>query len=550
MADEREQWDAVVIGSGLGGLACAAYLCAAGKRTVVLEAHYVAGGNSQVFRRGIRGRKYEFDVGVHYIGECGAEGSITRILRGIGLGERVRFRPLNPDGYSTLIFPDLRFRVPAGWDRYRARLLETFPEEAAALGRVVDILREVADGGGRFQNQEIAPADLMTAAPTFALWGLRPVTELFAEHGLSQRAAAVLLGEQGDYAVPPSRTPTALAAGLTDHYMRGAFYPEGGGQMIAARLIEAIRAYGGAVRTRTPVARVRVENGRAVGVQLANGECIAAAAVVSNADLKRTVLELVGERYFAAETIERVRDFRMALPLFIVYLGLDVDLAAAGLPNTNLIAWGSYDIEGIYRQLEAGRIPEEDLTYITAATIKDPGNRRLAPPGHTNLQIMTLAPRQYALWHVDPDNVDTSGYHRDPQYRAAKAALAERLITAADRIIPGLREHIDWQEAATPVTQARFTHASAGTSYGIEFACDQMGPLRIGPHTEVPGLFLCGASAPSGHGIGGVLRGGVLAAAAVLEQNLMRGILAGEVLGDPSRLPALRDDWDPWRTSH
>ena len=142
-------WDAIVVGSGLGGLACAAYLCAAGKRTLVLEGHSIAGGNSQVFRRTVRGRAYEFDVGIHYIGECDREGLITRILGGLGLAERIVFRPLDPDGYSTLVFPGLRFRVPAHWGRYRARLCETFPDEAEPLGRVVDLLREVAQALGR-----------------------------------------------------------------------------------------------------------------------------------------------------------------------------------------------------------------------------------------------------------------------------------------------------------------------------------------------------------------------------------------------------------------
>ena len=335
--EQRERWDAVVIGSGLGGLACAAYLCAAGKRTLVLEAHYVAGGNSQAFRRTVHGRHYEFDVGVHYIGECGAEGSITRILRGVGLAERVSFRPLDPDGYTTLIFPDLRFRIPAGWDRYRSRLLDAFPDEAEPLGQVVDVLRSVAEGGRRLQNGEIELRDLLSEAPVFMSWGLRPVTELFAQYRLSQRACAVLLGEQGDYAVRPSRTPTALAAGLTDHYMRGAFYPVGGGQMIAARLVEAIRAYGGEVRTRAPVEHVRIENGRVTGVTVGgrDGGLVDAPIVVSDADLKRTVHDLVGEAHFASETVERVKAFRMTLPLFVVYLGVEMDLVARGLPNTN-----------------------------------------------------------------------------------------------------------------------------------------------------------------------------------------------------------------------
>jgi phytoene dehydrogenase-like protein len=540
------------VGSGLGGLACAAYLCAAGKRTLVLEAHSIAGGNSQVFRRTVHGRPYEFDVGIHYIGECGRDGLITRILDGLGLAERVVFRPLDPDGYSTLVFPDFRFRVPASWDVYRARLREAFPSEAEPLGRVVDVLREVAGQGRRLQNDECSPAELFAHPTAFAEWGLRPVTELFAAHGLSQAAQAVLLGEQGDYAVRPSKTPTVLAAGLTDHYMRGAFYPEGGGQVLAARLIEAIRAHGGELRTRAPVARIRVEAGRVAGVELArSGELVDAPVVISNADLKRTLLELVGEQHFPAQLVERVRSFRMALPLFTAYVDLDVDLGALGVPNTNYWIWGSTDLESIYAELEAGRLPSAPLAYLTAASLKDPGNRHATAPGHTNLQIMTLVPRDYALWGVaqGPHEAGSNRYHRDPEYRRRKAALVERLLETAERVVPGLREHVVWKESATPLTQERFTHSTGGTSYGIEPACDQIGPLRPGAETGLPGLYLCGASTASGHGIANVLRSGVVAAGIILETDLLRLLRSGERLGDASRLPPLRADWDPVHAS-
>jgi len=548
---ERESWDAIVIGSGLGGLTCAAYLCAIGKRTLVLEAHYVAGGNCQAFRRELRGSVYEFDVGVHYIGECGPDGLITRMLNGLGLAERIVFRPLDPDGYSTLYFPGLTFRVPASWDRYRARLLETFPDETEPLGSVVDTLRQVAQEGARFQRGEIDVGELATQAPLFMQWGLRPVTQLFAEHGISRRAQAVLLGEQGDYAVRPSKTPTALAAGLTDHYMRGAFYPQGGGQEMAARLIEAIRAYGGEVRTRAPVERVRVENGRAVGVTLArSGQEIDAPIVVSNADLKRTVQELVGEEHFALETVERVRAFRMALPLFAVYVGLDVDLGALGHPNTNHWMWGTYDIESIYDRVEAGELPDDNLAYVTVTSVRDPESRHIAPQGHTNLQVMTLVPHDYGVWNVAKGPAEGGRYHRDPEYRRRKEALADRLLETAATLIPDLRGHQVWREAATPVTQERFTRSTAGTSYGIEFAIDQMGPLRIGYATDVAGLFLCGASTPAGHGIGNVMFSGLRAAEVASGTKIRHDVLAGEVLGDRALLPALRDDWDAWRESH
>jgi len=553
-SDQAERWDAVVIGSGLGGLAAAAYLCAAGRRTLVLEAHYVAGGNSQVFRRKHQGREYEFDVGVHYIGECGRDGIITAVLNGVGLAERVVFRPLDSDGYSTLHFPDLEFRIPFGWERYRERLHRTFPAEREALTAVLDIMRTLANDGRRLTRGEIRAADLASEAPVFMQWGLRPVTELFAEHKLSEQASAVLLGEQGCYAVRPSKTPVIGAAGLTDHFLRGAYYPEGGGQVIAGRLIQAIRAYGGEVRTRTPVQKVRIDDGRVVGVlagrKTRRPQRIDAPVVVSNADLKRTFAELVGEEHLSPATRDRIHAMRMSIPLFCVYLGLDVDLAERGMTNSNHFIWGRYDIEGVYDELEAGRFCSDAMAYVTAATLKDPVSGHLAPEGYTNLQIMTLAPREYDVWHVARGPADGGRYHRDPAYRRRKDDLSERLIAAAEALIPDIRAHIAWQESATPVSQERFTRSTGGTSYGIEMSLDQVGPLRMSHRTEIPGLFLCGASTTSGAGVAGVLRGGVQAAGAVLETDLLGAILRGEVFGDREALPELRDDWDAWRESH
>ncbi len=551
--NERENFDAIVIGSGLGGLAAAAYLCAAGRKTLVLEAHYVAGGNSQVFRRDHQGNAYEFDVGIHYIGECGRDGVITRVLNGLGLSERVVFRPLDPDGYSTLHFPDLTFRVPVGWDHYRARLLETFPDEHGALGSVLDVMQEVTSAGAKLGRGEIEVSEIANQG-RFLEWGLRPITELFSEFGLSERAAGVLLGEQGCYAVRPSDTPVVMAAGLTDHFLRGAYYPEGGGQVIAGRLIEAIRAHGGEVRTQSPVQRIRIENGRAVGViagkQNQRPQEIDAPIVISNADLKRTFFEMIGEDHLKAETLERIQELKMAVPLFCVYLGLDIDLAERGMPNSNHFIWGNYDIESVYDELDAGRLSTDAMAYITTATLKDPVSSHLAPPGHTNLQIMTLAPRDYAVWNVQKGPAEGGRYHRDPAYRKQKEALMEHLIETSLEVIPDLREHIVWKEAATPVSQERFTRSTGGTSYGIEMSCSQAGPLRVGPRTEIEGLFLCGASTPSGPGIAGVLRGGVTAAGEVLETDLLGPGLSGRVFGDRDLLPELREDWDAWEESH
>jgi all-trans-retinol 13,14-reductase len=536
-------WDAIVIGSGLGGLTCAAYLTAAGRRTLVLEQNQVAGGCSQVFRR--KGNRYEFDVGMHYIGECHPEGRMTAALRGLGLDTRIRWRQLDPDGHSTLVFPGLTFRVPSDWDTYLARLIEAFPGEERGLRRCVGVLRRIGAELRAVPMPRPTLRDLLRfarQAPTVALLGQLPLNRLFAACRLSAAARAVIVAESGDYGTPPSRTSIALHGGFLDHYLTGgAWYPEGGGQVVPARLIDVITTHGGEVRTKARVTRILIENGAAVGVALDGGETVRAPIVVSNADLKRTYLDLVGPAHLTPQTVARVEKYRMALPLFSVYLGLDVDLTRQ-LPNSTYWCYPHTDVEALYRDVHNGQIPDEIPIFLTSATTKDPGNPHAAPPGHSTVEVMCLAP-QGAFWPGD------DGYRQDPEYLALKEHLTERLIDRAAAVIPDLRAHIVWREASTPVTHERFTLSSLGSSYGIEMAADQIGPRRPGPRTELPGLWLTGASTSSGNGIVGAVWGGMNTAGAILRRRFSVEVKAGAVIADPALLTPVGPDWDPLAAS-
>jgi all-trans-retinol 13,14-reductase len=540
----ERRWDVIVVGSGLGGLTTAAYLQTNGLRTLVLEQYDVLGGCSHVFRRK---RKFEFDVGLHYIGECGPGGTFQTVLGGLGLRDRIEFLEMDRDGFDTLIFPGFEFRVPQGWDRYLARLLELFPEDRVALERCVGVLGAVS---AEISKARVLSPDAVSSyaaqAPTVIKWGLRSLGELYEECGLGLGARAVIAGQSGDHAAPPSRVSVGMHASLLNHFIvDGAYYPKGGGQVFAAHLVDVITAHGGEVRTRARVQRILMDEGAATGVQLVDGETLRAPIVVSNADVKRTFTELL-ERPQRSAMSERVAAYRMALPLFSLYLGLDIDLREH-MPTTNYWCHPDLDPDAVYDAAQAGEMPENPWLYITSSSVKDPHSKHLAPDGHSSLQVLTVVPPGYDFWGIQEGPAAGERYSRSPAYKTAKRRVEETVMAKATEILPVIDGHVVWQESATPITQERYTLSSDGACYGIEHSTDQSGPLRASIETDIEGLFLVGASTVSGHGIVGAMQGGVAAAGAVLGRDLGNEIRNGRVYADPKRLTAGGDGWDPLR---
>ncbi len=178
------------------------------------------------------------------------------------------------------------------------------------------------------------------------------------------------------------------------------------------------------------------------------------------------------------------------------------------------------------------------------ASRKDPDNERLCPPGQTNLQIMTLAPRGLQWWGVETSPADGGRYRRNETYRRRKAQLTEALIDAAQRVLAdeldgeSLRDHVVHCETATPLSQERYTSATGGTSYGYLHSPEQSGMHRPQHRTEIDGLWLVGANTASGHGVAGTMVGGVNCAGMVLDRPLLVEMMMGTTLAEPDAIPA------------
>jgi all-trans-retinol 13,14-reductase len=532
-------WDAVVVGAGLGGLTAAAYLAAAGRRVLVLEQFSVAGGNSHVFRRR---RSYEFDVGVHYLGDCAPGGVIPSILAGVGLGDRVDFLEMDRDGFDLIRVPGAAVDMPAGWQEYRRRLTAAMPQEADGLNTFVDICSALGaeQRAALFEAHTWSAPDIAANTATIRQWGRRTLEDLFAHCGLSPRARTVLAAQAPNYGLTPRQATVARHTSVTDHYLRGAYYPAGGGQVLAAGLVEVIEAHGGQVRTRSRVRRILVEDRKVTGVGLDGGEVITADLVVSNADYPRTVLDLVGAEHFPKSVATRTANARMGMPWLVLYLGLDTDLRDR--PNANLWWYDTDDIDGYFDRASAGETGEVPFLFCSFASLKDPDNRALCPPGHANLQVMTLCPPDYAWWGVTGGPAGGAAYRRNPLYLQRKKNLIEATLRAAEKAIGPLREHITHLEAATPLTHERYTLSSGGTPFGM---AEWGGTARPGTATSITGLHVVGASTQAGNGIAGVMLGGISCAADILGRPLLAAARGGTVYGDPDLLPDRPEGWDP-----
>ncbi|MGW2181149.1 phytoene desaturase family protein [Streptomyces sp. NPDC001732] len=532
-------WDAVVVGAGLGGLTTAAYLATAGHRVLVLEQFSVVGGNSHVFRRR---RSYEFDVGVHYLGDCAPGGVIPSVLGGVGLGDRIDFLEMDQNGFDLIRVPGVSVDMPAGWSEYQRRLIAAMPGEAEGLRTFTDICAAVGDEQrtALFEAHRWSPQDIADSTVSVREWGRRTLDDLFNHCGLSPQARTVLAAQAPNYGLTPRQATVARHTSVTDHYLRGAYYPAGGGQTLAAGLVEVIEAHGGQVRTRSRVRRILVEDRKVTGVGLDGGETITTDLVVSNADYRRTVLDLVGAEHFSKPLANRTRNARMGMPWLVLYLGLDIDLRDR--PNANLWWYDTDDIDGYFDRARAGDVDEVPFLFCSFASLKDPGNSTLCPPGHANLQVMTLCPPDYEWWGVGDGPEDGGSYRRNPQYLRRKQELTEATLRAAEKAIGPLREHITHLEAATPLTHERYTLSSGGTPFGM---AEWGGTARPGTATHIAGLHVVGASTQAGNGVAGVMLGGISCASQILDQPLLARAREGAVFADPDLLPERPDDWDP-----
>ena len=494
-----QNFDYVILGAGLGGLSAAACLTRQGYRVAVLEQHYLPGGCCHTFSYA----DYNFCADVHYIYQCGEGQAVKQFLNYID--RDVRFNSLNPDCIDRIITPEVDFSIPLNWEKFRDRLIAAFPEEAWGINyycnEIKQLYRELKQLTKEVRWYDLDWSDWLYLPKYWHLFTKRNQTlqELFDDAGLSLKLQTLLAGQSGDYGLPPSEIALITHTSLVSDYSEGAYYPQYHFQHLVDSIVAAIVEGGGVVELSTTVQHIEVENYRVAGIYAGGKTYQADNAYISDLDPKLTVKLMHDSLALSKQEYKRLTDYEYSASAFNVYLGLDSSFNPAdyGIGNWNIWYYPDGNLNRAYQQQLKGNW-QHPWIFLSCPTLKSnqPG---IAPAGHHVLEIATVCPYEpFKKLH----RTDTQ------TYRVQKRAVYRQVMNSVRNLIPDIDRYIRLKIFGTPTTSEYFLGQPEGNMYGAKLIPQQIGLNRLGYKTELPNLYLVGATA--GYpGVPGVISNGM-----------------------------------------
>ena len=459
----QPSWDVIVVGGGIGGTAIGALLAHRGRRVLLLDKNRTIGGRCTSYEKD----GFTVDLGVHLFG-VGDRGALGEVCRRVGRPDAIKWLPITN--------PVLRYKDEV--KRYSRKTMQEMvpPEEMDKLGALFMTLFTL----------EPEALDKLWYTP------LSEWVRQFSDHPMVHAFIEMICGQY--FCV---RSTEASAAEFIRCFKevvqaRSSAYPKGGCIAIPKAYAQVVTDHGGEVRLRTPVKKILIEGGEAVGVVLEDGSRLSASLVVSNVDSKETVLGLAGASLFPQAYIDRVSRLTYSMPAVALKVALEHKVA-----DDQLMLYVPYDYEEAFRiarrTLETGEIPERLGGMITSPTNYDPS---LAPPGRQLIFFGTacLPGQDWSVWE---NSLIATFYHLYPQARGK----------------------VLWHRLDNPDLVAAYA-GEEGSIIGMAQTVDQIHERRLPQVTPIRNLYLCGAEA-GGHGIGTELAASsALELVAILAQRL------------------------------
>ena len=494
----------VVIGSGLGGLTCAAMLARSGYRVTVLEQQSQIGGCLQCFtRHGAR-----FETGMHFVGSADEGQVFANYLHFLGIREKVPLSRLDTRAYEVVSLQGERFAFANGREAMTEQLSERFPHQREQLRRYWQLVDEVVQLTPYYRLQPYNPSALPVSSRLFTT----SVNEVLAQCISDPLLQEVLAGNAALYAGQKDCTPFSTHAFIADFYNRSAFRVVGGSDAIAKALAEEILAHGGAVLTKQQVLKIKCKNGKMAAVETAAGSQFAADLFVS--DIHPSLLLPLFEEKAAWQQTFRNRIARMynTTSVFSLFLRF----------KENSLPYRNGNFYGFRCGSPWEMLPCPEAEWPKGYLFMPHCMRDRQPFAESGVVLAYMSIEELRRWE------GTRSGQRGEAYEAFKKRKAERLLAALAEDFPELPSAIASYETATPLTYRDYTGTPEGAMYGLAKDVNLGMGGRISWRTKLPNLFLVGQNT-NAHGALGVMVGSLNVALHLLGiQEVNRRMLAAQ----------------------
>lgn len=501
-----DQFDVIVIGSGMGGMTTAAALSKLDYRVLLLEQAKTIGGLTHSFSR----EGFSWDVGIHYCGTFGRDQYAGRILDWLSDGA-IEFRSVGTV-YDTLHFPD-GFDIAVGRpsEAYKMELKSRFPSNKAEIDAYFEALLSAEEALHMLGAERVIPEPFRYAhhwwnKRKIERWCGRTTSEVIAEFISDSKLANILTAQWGTYGGKPKEASFGVHATVMAHYLEGAAYPVGGGAAIAKGLVPVIEAAGGSARAGTAVSNVLLEDNKAVGVRTQSGETFKAPSIVSSVGARETVKYLLPENIRQQDWAAEIASFKPSVCHFEVFLGFEGDISRYGATRSNHWFYESWDHStAIWAAQDNEPI---SMMFVSFPSLKDPKHNPGPSNKHTG-EMMVLAD-----WSSVAKFASSGAKTNAEEWKTFKQNVEDRLMAFFAEKFPALAPLVVYHELGTPIATESFTRHEQGGFYGMETTPRRMLSSALNARTPVSGLFLTGQDVMT-PGIAGALTGGMFCAAAI-----------------------------------